>query len=66
MQEREQQKINEEQNRQRNEKARLERSTSTRIMHQDLMEDPKYKNVTSWTRIQDSKFTEAINPSTKD
>ncbi len=66
MQEREQQKINEEQNKQREEKARLERSTSTRIMHQDLMENPKYKNVTSWTRIDDSKFIEAINPSTKD
>ena len=66
MQEREQQKINEEQNKQREEKARIERPTSTRIIHQDLMENPKYKNVTSWTRIEDSKFTEAINPSTKE
>jgi hypothetical protein len=63
--EKQQQYINQEEARKRAEKARLERSTSTRITHQDLMEDPNYKNVTSWTRIDDSEFTDSIDPSTK-
>ena len=57
--------INQEEARKREEKARLERSTSTRITHQDLMEDPRFSNVTSWTRIDDNTFTDSIDPSTK-
>ena len=63
--EKKQQLINQEDARKREEKERLKRSTSSRITHQDLMENPNYSNVTSWTRIDDSKFTEAIDPSTK-
>ena len=62
---RNQQFINQEEARKREEKARLERSTSTRITHQDLMEDPRFSNVTSWTRIDDPTFTDSIDPSTK-
>lgn len=41
-------------------------SSSTRITHQDLLNNPKYKNVNSWTRIDDQTFTDAVNPTTKD
>lgn len=41
-------------------------SSSTKITHQDLINNPKYKDVTSWTRIDDQTFTDAINPTTKD
>lgn len=41
-------------------------SSSTKITHQDLINNPKYKDVTSWTRIDDQTFTDAVNPTTKD